>query len=125
MEKTIMALLVEPEGLPREAAVLVTEDGLAAVLGAGPLEVRGVRRNARSGAVLTSVAMLCRREILIAARDIHPDAGGYPGPDMSCCPACGGDLIRETYLIKGGPEAGKTEIGVYCPFCGYEEYWIL
>ena len=59
------------------------------------------------------------------AEQLDKVAGGYPGPEMNCCPACGGDLIRETYLIKGGPEAGKTEIGVYCPFCGYEEYWIL
>ena len=101
MEKTIMALLVEPEGLPREAAVLVTEDGLAAVLGAGPLEVRGVRRNARSGAVLTSVAMLCRREILIAARDIHPDAGGYPGPVILCGLDGGGALASlPPYLME-------------------------
>ena len=80
MENKIMVLVVEPEGPPRQAAVVATEEGLAAVLGAGPLETLGVRRSARSGAVLTSVAMVCRREIILAAEDIPPDEGGYPGP---------------------------------------------
>ena len=101
MENEIMVLLVEPEGQPREATVLVTEDGLAAVLGAGPLEASGVRRNARSGAVLTSVAMVCRREIILAARNIPPDEGGYPGPVILCGLDGGGALVSlPPYLME-------------------------
>ena len=101
MENNILVLLVEPEGLPREESVPATEDGIAAVLGAGPLEARGVRRNARSGAVLTSVAMVCRREVLIAAQDIPPDAGGYPGPVILCGLDGGGALASlPPYLME-------------------------
>ncbi len=49
-------------------------------------------------------------------------AGGNFGP--SFCPRCGGDKIQEfTQRIEGGPDAGRLEVIVFCPQCGYEEWW--
>lgn len=48
--------------------------------------------------------------------------GSYGEP--SRCPQCGGfQLEVSAQLIQGGPDAGRMEVVIFCPQCGYEDWW--
>ena len=49
-------------------------------------------------------------------------AGGDP-PGMTTCPWCGTYMSYSMELITGGPDAGRYEVTVHCPQCGYEAWW--
>ena len=54
-------------------------------------------------------------------KELAKIAGGNFGP--SCCPVCGGSVQEITSRIYGGPDAGRLEVIIFCPHCGFEEWW--
>ena len=48
--------------------------------------------------------------------------GNYGAP--SRCPQCGEWNMEITAeLIQGGPDAGRLEVHLFCPSCGYTDWW--
>ena len=60
---------------------------------------------------------------LLDEETVRKIAGGNYG-EPSRCPMCGGSHLQvSAELIQGGPDAGRTEVFLFCPDCGYEDWW--
>ena len=70
------------------------------------------------------IAELKKRGLkLLDEETVKKIAGGYYG-EPSSCPLCGNTQL-EVYAerIDAGHDAGRMEVSIFCPSCGYEDWY--
>lgn len=70
------------------------------------------------------IAELKKRGLKLLDEEIAKKVAGGNYGEPTRCPQCG-NMNLEVYAerIEAGHDAGRMEVSIFCPSCGYEDWW--